>query len=100
RARARRPPAPAVPPSGREPADATRGFLVRLLDAAEVTPEAILVELVTGGLVPQPAGVRSDLVGEQQAPLVPPELELEVHEHQIARVEIGAQDVVHAQRGS
>src|SRR5215831_17415144 len=62
----------------------TRHFLVGLQHAAHVAAEAILVELVGGGRIPEPATIRADLVGQHNAHLLvlpqPPELHLEVHE--------------------
>ena len=72
--------------------------MVGVLDAAEVAPEAVLVELLARALVPEAAGVGADLVGQQDAAVVPPELELHVDEHDVALVEILAQERVHAER--
>ena len=55
-------------------------FLIRILDAAEVAAEAVLVELLVGLDVPEAAGVGAYLVGEDDGPVAQAaELELEVH---------------------
>src|SRR5204863_9944261 len=65
-----------------EHAQAARHFLVSLEHPSEVTAETVLVQLVGGGCVPEPAAVRADLVGEHDAHLLvlpePTELHLEV----------------------
>src|SRR5690606_23279256 len=54
---------------------------VGLLDPAEVSAEAVLVEALAAVDVPQAAGVWADLVGQHDAAAgVSPELELEVDE--------------------
>ena len=62
----------------------TRHFLIGLQHPAHVAAEAILVELVGGGRIPEPSTIRADLVGQHNAHLLvlpqPPELHLEVHE--------------------
>src|SRR4051812_35021457 len=61
-----------------------RHLLIGLEHAAQVAAEPVLVELVGGGRVPQPAAVRADLVGQHDAHLLvlpqPAELDLEVDE--------------------
>src|SRR5437667_3334808 len=83
---------------GRRAADAPCRLLIGILDAAEVAPEAILVELLARPLVPEAAGVGADLVGEQDLAVMAAELELHVDQHDVALVEVLAQDGVHAQR--
>src|SRR6476620_7229203 len=51
-------------PRFRQNAEAAGDFLVALLDLAEVAAEAVLVHLLAGLAVPQPAIVRADLVGQ------------------------------------
>src|SRR6185437_392829 len=53
-----------------EEAEAARYLLVGFLDSAEIAAEAVLVELLVGLQVPEPAIVRADLVGEDQPHLV------------------------------
>src|SRR5256712_3872596 len=79
-------------------ADAPRRLVIGVLDAAEVAPEAILVELLARPLVPETAGVGADLVGEQDLAVVAAELELHVDQHDAALVEVLAQERVHVQR--
>src|SRR4030095_16232876 len=52
-------------------AEAARDFLVGLGHLAEVLAEAVLVELLVGLHVPQAAIVRADLVGQDDAHLIP-----------------------------
>src|SRR6185369_1345285 len=77
-------------------------LLIGFLDFAEVLAEAILVELLAGSHVPEPAAVRADLVGEDHAGVlaVPDaaELELEVDQPDVDRSEHAAQEVVHSYR--
>src|SRR5215208_1495071 len=70
--------------------DPTEHLGVGLLDTAHVAPEAVLVELLAGLLIPEAAGVGADLVGQHQVPaLAPADLYLEVHEHDALLVEVG-----------
>src|SRR5262249_29837493 len=66
----------------RQDAEAARHFLVGLGHPAEVLAEAVLVELLVRLHVPQPAIVRADLVGQDDAHLLvlaeAAELQLEV----------------------
>jgi AAHS family 4-hydroxybenzoate transporter-like MFS transporter len=62
---------------------APRDLLVGLFDLAEIAAETILVELLVGFDVPEPAIIRADLVGEDESHLIvlviePAEFELEV----------------------
>src|SRR5262245_54889506 len=50
-------------PAFGENAQAARDFLIGLFDIAEVAAEAVLVELLAGLGVPEPAIVRADLIG-------------------------------------
>jgi hypothetical protein len=63
-------------------AETAGDLLIGLLDAAEVLTEAVLIELLVGLDVPQPAAIGADLVGEDYpAEIAVPdaaELELEV----------------------
>src|SRR5438876_2408322 len=83
---------------GRRAADAPCRLLIGVFDAAEVAPEAVLVELLARPLVPEAAGVGADLVGEQDFAVVAAELELHVDQHDAALVEVLAQERVHVQR--
>src|SRR5439155_16432270 len=71
---------------GRRAADAPCRLLIGVFDAAEVAPEAVLVELLARPLVPEAAGVGADLVGEQDLAVVAAELELHVDQHDAALV--------------
>src|SRR5215217_7077093 len=72
---------------------------VGLFDTAHVTPEAILVQPLTGLLIPEAAGVRADLVGQHQVSvLVAPHLYLEINEGYAAFVKEGGQNLVDLQR--
>src|SRR5437667_3130518 len=83
---------------GRRAADAPCRLLIGVFDAAEVAPEAVLVELLARPLVAEAAGVGADLVGEQDFAVVAAELELHVDQHDAALVEVLAQERVHVQR--
>src|ERR671929_360216 len=48
----------------RQDAKPTRHFLVGLLDIAEIAAEAVLIEFLVRFEIPEPAGVRADLIGE------------------------------------
>src|SRR4051812_13637728 len=65
-----------------EQAEPARHFLIGFLDPAQILAEAVLVELVVGLDVPQPAAVGADLVGEDHAGVIAvpdaAEFELEV----------------------
>src|SRR4051794_32716955 len=84
---------------GLEQPEAARHFLVGLLNSAEILAEAVLVELLVGLDVPQPATVGADLVGQDHAREVAvpdaPELELEVDQADADRSEHARQEVVH-----
>src|SRR5437763_812648 len=69
---------------------------------AEILAEAVLVHLLVGLEVPQPAIVRADLVGEDEADLVvlvePAELDLEIDEADLHAKEEAGQEVVDPER--
>src|SRR5262249_27281016 len=70
-----------------EAADATGRLLIRVLDAAEVAAEAILVELLPAGLVPEATGVGTYLVRDQDLAVMAPELEFHVDQDDPAGIE-------------
>ena len=54
-------------------------FGVCLLHAAQIPAEAVLIQLFSGGSIPQAAGIGADLVGQDDAAVRgPAELQLEV----------------------
>src|SRR6267154_1192730 len=83
-------------------AEAARHFLVALLDPAEILAEPVLVHLLVGARVPQPAIVRADLVGNHDAHLVvavkPAELQLEIDQADVDAEKQPGQEVVDPQR--
>src|SRR5262249_1499376 len=85
----------------RQDAEAARHFLIGLGHLTEVLTEAVLVELLVGLHVPQPAIVRADLVGQDDAHLLvlveAAEFQLEVDEAQADAEEEPRQEVVDAQ---
>src|SRR6185295_10908139 len=88
---------PAVASGSR--ADPPRDLLIRLLDAPEVAPKAILVELLARRAVPEPTGVGTDLVAENDlTALGTAELELHVDEHDSARLQERDEHRVHLER--
>src|SRR6187431_3206798 len=80
------------------PLNAPIDLLVRVLDAAQVLAETILIELLPRLRVPQPARVRRDLVAEIELAAVASELELEVDEEQTLPHEERAQHLVDPER--
>src|SRR5256885_647039 len=66
----------------RQDPEAPRHLLVTLLDPAEILAEAVLVHLLVGAGIPQPAIVRANLVGDDDAHLLvgieAAELQLEI----------------------
>src|SRR4029077_2010075 len=68
----------------------------------EVAPEAVLVELLIGLDVPEPAIVRADLIGEHDAHVLafpePAELELEVDQLQPDAPEEAGEEIIDPQR--
>src|SRR5262249_1926126 len=70
---------------------------IRSFDVTQITPEPILVELLACSLVPESAGVRADLVAEQDLSLVPTEFELRINQQNAAPVEKATQHLVHLQ---
>src|SRR5262249_7453324 len=85
-------------PSCGEAADATGRLLIRILDAAEVPAEAILIELLSAGLVPEAAGVGADLVRDQDLAVMATELELHVDQHDPPLIEELAHEGVDLER--
>src|SRR6266853_3708904 len=83
-------------------AEAARHFLVALLDPAEILAEPVLVHLLVGARVPQPAIVRADLVGNHDAHLVvavkPAEFQLEIDQADVDAEKQPGQEVVDPQR--
>src|SRR5262249_49675974 len=75
-------------------------LLVRLLDTAEILPEAVLVELRLGRRIPQPARVGRDLVAQVECLAGPTELELEVDQHEPPLFQMRHQQAVHLEGGA
>src|SRR5262245_25314641 len=77
-------------------------LLVSLQHAAHVTAEAILIELVGCGCIPQPAAIRAYLVGKDDAHLVvlpeAAELDLEVDEADADPGEEAGEEIVDPER--
>src|SRR5215475_2240866 len=86
----------------RQDAEAAGHLLVGLGHLPEILAEAVLVELLVGLHVPQPAVVRADLVGQDDAHLLvlveAAELELEVDQPEADAEEQAGEEVVDAQR--
>src|SRR5438874_2606192 len=89
-------------PPFRQDAEAARHLAVALLDLAEILAEAVLVHLLVGTGVPQPAIVRADLVGDDDAHLVvgvkSAELQLEIDEADVDAEKQPGQEVVDPER--
>src|SRR2546430_15350334 len=62
------------------PAYPPQHLLIRLFDLAQIFPEPILVQRLPRLLIPEPARVGRDLIGENQLPLVHAKFELEIHQ--------------------
>src|SRR5712692_378094 len=79
-----------------------RHLLIALLDPAEILAEAVLVQLLVGARVPQPAIIRADLVGDHDAHLVvaiePAEFQLEIDQPDIDPEKQPGQEIVDPQR--
>src|SRR5947207_111389 len=86
----------------RQDPEAARHLLVALLDPAEILAEAVLVHLLVGAGIPQPAIVRADLVGDDDAHLLigvkPAEFQLEIDEADVDAEKQPGQEVVDPQR--
>src|SRR5262249_21686242 len=79
-------------------ADPAVHFVIGFLDAAEVLTEAILVELLAGDTVPESARVGTNLVTEEDLPVMPAEFELAVDEQDAFAFEETSQDGVDLHR--
>src|SRR5208283_5125699 len=73
-------------------------LVIGLLHAAQVVAEAILVEFLSCGFVPEAAGVGADFVTEQNLAVMASELELEIDQHHAALVQEFAQYAINLQR--
>src|SRR5581483_3572773 len=73
-------------------------LLIRLLNPPQILPEAILIHGLPRGHVPEPAGVRRDLVGEDQLVVVDAELQLEIHQQHLPFSEERRQKAVGLER--
>ena len=62
-------------------------LLVSVLNAAHISAETILVELLVGCGIPEAAGVRRDLVSKNDLTVVAAELDLEVDEVDVELLE-------------
>src|SRR5262245_18518480 len=75
-----------------------RYFLTCFEHATQIATEAILVKLVRCGGVPQPAAIRTDLIGQDDAHLLvfpqPAELDLEVDETNADAREQADQEII------
>src|SRR5581483_3988193 len=78
--------------------DPAQHFLIRAFHVPEVAPEAILVELGAGRLVPEAAGVGTDFIAQQNFALMATELELEINQNYAALVEKPPQHLVDLER--
>lgn len=74
--------------------DTVSNFLIGFHDAAEVLTETILVELLHGLLVPEPAPVRRELIAKEELAVELAELKLEVNKDKACVVEELLEDVV------
>src|SRR5215472_5544916 len=83
-------------------AQTPRDLLIGLCHLAEIAAEAVLVQLLVGLDVPEPAIVRADLVGQHDAHVVafpePAEFEFEVDELQADAKEEAGEEVVDPER--
>ena len=91
-----------VPDAGfRQDAEAAGDFLVAFLDLAEVAAEAVLVHLLAGLAVPQPAIIRADLVGQDDPHLLvlveAAELDLEIDQRDADAEEQAGEEIVDPQ---
>ena len=76
--------------------NALHDLLICLLDTAHVTTEAILVQLLLGGLVPQAAGIRRDFVCENDLAVRSlAELELKINEDDVQGIEVLLHNLVY-----
>src|SRR5690606_40286432 len=86
----------------RQHAEATGHLGIGVGQAAEIAAEDVLVELLAGLHVPEPAAVRADLVGDDEAHEVavpdPADLDLEVDELDADAVKDAREEVVHPER--
>src|SRR5436190_380452 len=87
----------------RQDAEAAGNLLVAFLDLAEILAEAVLIHLLVGVRVPQPAIVGADLVGDDDAHVVvgveATEFELEINEPDADPEEKSVQEIIHPQCG-
>ena len=56
-------------------------FGICFLNAAQITAETVLIQLFAGGAIPQAAGIRADLIGQNDTAISGlAELQLKVHQ--------------------
>lgn len=71
-------------------------LLICLLDTAHVTTEAVLIQLLLGGLVPQAAGIRRDFVCKNDLAVRSlAELELKINEDDVQGIEVLLHNLVY-----
>src|SRR5215469_13471386 len=73
-------------------------LVVSLLHATQVAAKTILVQLLARLLVPEAAGVGTDLVAQQDLALVATELELEIDQQDAALIEEAFEDFIDLKR--
>src|SRR5277367_5571850 len=79
-----------------QPSDfhAPQHLVICLFDAAEVATEAILIELLARRLVPEAAGVGTNLITEDNLAVMAAELEFEIDEDHAALVQEFGEDTI------
>lgn len=70
-------------------------LLVSVLNAAHVSAETILVELLMGCGIPEAAGIRGDLVSKNDLTVVAAELDLEVDEVDVELLEEAEHELIY-----
>src|SRR5512136_2035343 len=89
----------AEPPHRRTPsvasrADALEDLLVGGGLAGRASARPVLAKALSGGTIPEATAVRRQLISHHQPAVVPPELQLEIHQQDLALGEEWQQDAV------
>src|SRR5437773_11010176 len=82
---------PSIPSS----ADPLQYLPIRLFNLPQIFPKPILIHRLLRRLIPEAAGVRRNLIGQDQFAVVQPKLQFEIDEDHLSFTEERTEDPIH-----
>jgi len=80
------------------PTDPLQNLPIRLFNLPQILPKPILIHRFLCGQIPEAAGVRRNLIGQNQLTVVQAKLQLEINEDHLSLTEKWLQEAIHFQR--